>query len=181
MKTCPSDLLSGDAMERALDTLSGGGGGRSPKRAQGEPEKAAHGKTYAKRKKTRQKATQTRKTDIFTALVESDLGERCEMEYKFHPTRKWRFDYAFPFLRVAVEIDGGVWTYGRHNRASGYINDMAKFNEAAAMGWTVLKFTPDEKFTAAALETIGRALEARRNEKQTETDNTTQTLKNNKT
>ena len=173
-------------MERALDTLSGGGGGRFPKRAQGKPKEAADGKTYAKPKKTRRKATQTRKTDIFTALVESDLGERCEMEYKFHPTRKWRFDYAFPSLRVAVEIDGGVWTYGRHNRASGYINDMAKFNEAAAMGWTVLKFTPEEKFTAAALETIGRALEARRNETQaqiqTETDNTTtQTQKNDKT
>lgn len=172
MKTCPSDLSGGDALERALDTLSGGGGGRSPKRAQGEPENAADGKTCAKRKKTRRKATQTRKTDIFTALVESDLGERCEMEYKFHPTRKWRFDYAIPGLRVAVEIDGGVWTYGRHNRASGYINDMAKFNEAAAMGWTVLKFTPDEKFTAAALDTIRRALEARRQE--TANDNTNQ-------
>lgn len=102
------------------------------------------------------------------------------MEHKFHPTRKWRFDYAFPSLRVAVEIDGGVWTYGRHNRASGYLKDLEKFNEAAAEGWTVLKFTPDEQFTAGAIHAIGRALEARRTERRKQ-DNKTNTLKNDKT
>ena len=53
------------------------------------------------------------------------------VEYRFHPTRKWRFDAAFPSEKVAVEIEGGVWKYGRHNRASGFLNDMEKYNEAA--------------------------------------------------
>lgn len=52
-----------------------------------------------------------------------------------------------------------MWTYGRHNRASGYLADMEKFNEAAALGWIILKFTPQEQFRAKTLELIKKALE----------------------
>jgi very-short-patch-repair endonuclease len=65
------------------------------------------------------------------------------LEYHFHPTRKWRFDAAFPSAKVALEIEGGVWQYGRHNRASGFLKDMEKYNEAAALGWRVIR-TPWE-------------------------------------
>jgi very-short-patch-repair endonuclease len=63
-------------------------------------------------------------------------------EYKFCPTRRWRFDYAFVEEKIALEIEGGVWAYGRHNRASGYIKDMEKYNCATVMGWKVLRYTP---------------------------------------
>ena len=60
-------------------------------------------------------------------------------EYKFHPERRWRFDYAFPAQRLAVEFDGGQWVAhgGRHNRDT----DREKLNTAAAMGWRVLRFS----------------------------------------
>lgn len=89
------------------------------------------------------------------------LGVEVVAEHRFHPVRRWRFDYAIVSHRIAIEIDGGVWTYGRHNRASGYIGDMEKFNEAAALGWIVLKFTPQNQFSAKTLDLIKKALESR--------------------
>lgn len=60
-------------------------------------------------------------------------------EHRFHPTRKWRFDRAWPAYLVAVEIDGGQWLKrgGRHNTDK----DRWKLNEAAALGWRVLRFS----------------------------------------
>lgn len=62
-------------------------------------------------------------------------------EYKFHPTRKWRFDFAWPDEKVAVEIEGGIWGGGRHTRGSGYTKDCEKYNVAVVMGWRVLRLT----------------------------------------
>ena len=61
-------------------------------------------------------------------------------EFKFHPTRKWRFDFAFPDRMIAVECEGGVWTQGRHTRGSGYIADLEKYNEAQRLGWSIFRF-----------------------------------------
>lgn len=66
---------------------------------------------------------------------------RPEREYRFHPSRKWRFDFAWPQSMVAVELEGGVWTMGRHLRGSGFINDCDKYNAAAELGWIVLRYT----------------------------------------
>jgi very-short-patch-repair endonuclease len=65
-------------------------------------------------------------------------------EYKFHPTRKWRFDFAWPENAIAMECDGSVWTQGRHTRGQGFINDMEKLNEAARLGWRVFRFTTQQ-------------------------------------
>lgn len=62
-------------------------------------------------------------------------------EFKFHPTRKWRFDRADVGNRIAIEFDGGVWIKGRHTRGSGFVRDCEKFNEAAALGWRILRYT----------------------------------------
>lgn len=65
-------------------------------------------------------------------------------EHRFHPTRRFRFDYAWPDdgVRVAVEIDGGGFVGGRHNRPLGMEKDHEKMNLAVRMGWKVLRFTP---------------------------------------
>jgi len=70
--------------------------------------------------------------------IEPVLPER---ECYFHPTRKWRFDFAWLPQRVAVEIEGGLWQGGRHGTALGMIADMDKYNAAAAAGWLVLRFS----------------------------------------
>ncbi len=95
---------------------------------------------------------------MFQKLVKKELGLEVVKEYMFHPTRKWRFDYAIPEHKLAIECDGGVWNYGRHNRAAGYINDLQKFNEAAVLGWRVLKFTPDTIYSVKTLNMIKEAI-----------------------
>lgn len=65
-----------------------------------------------------------------------------EREYVFHKKRKWRFDFAWPDLLIAVEVEGGIWVGGRHVRGEGYEADCEKYNEAQLAGWMVLRFTP---------------------------------------
>jgi|SRR5579859_7917136 len=79
-------------------------------------------------------------------------------EFAFHPVRKWRFDYAWPLSRIALEIDGGIWTEGRHTRGKGKLGDMEKMSEAAILGWRVLYGTPDDLRNGNCLDRISRAL-----------------------
>jgi very-short-patch-repair endonuclease len=62
-------------------------------------------------------------------------------QYCFHPARRWRFDFAWPDAMVAVEVEGGVWTGGRHTRGAGFQADCRKYNAAVLLGWRVLRYT----------------------------------------
>ena len=64
-------------------------------------------------------------------------------EYAFCPGRRFRFDFAYPDKKIAVEGEGGVWINGRHNRGQGFINDCEKYNIACLMGWKVLRYTSE--------------------------------------
>ena len=75
-------------------------------------------------------------------------------EYKFHPSRRWRFDLAFIDHKLAIEIEGGVWIRGRHTRGSGFISDMDKYNNAVLLSWYMLRFTPNDVKVGKALKTI---------------------------
>lgn len=114
--------------------------------------------TLGRQKKKAQKPGKQPKTDLFTSICKSDLKILVEKEYIFHPTRKWRFDYSLPQYKIAIEVDGGVWINGRHNRPSGYLKDMEKFNAAAALGWVVLKFTPEELYKRATFDMIRQTI-----------------------
>lgn len=68
-----------------------------------------------------------------------------ESEHVFHPHRKWRFDYAWPWEKLGIEIDGGTWRKGGGaHRGTGFLRDLEKNREAAILGWKVLRFTPEE-------------------------------------
>jgi hypothetical protein len=75
-----------------------------------------------------------------------------EPEYRFHDKRRWRFDYYFPDYKVAIEIEGGVFQYGRHNRISGFIKDMEKYNAAAEMGILLLRYQSVQKMDVAQIK-----------------------------
>jgi hypothetical protein len=67
-------------------------------------------------------------------------------EHQFCPNRKWRFDWAWPAKKIALEIDGGILRGGRHTTSiSGRLRDIEKLNTAASMGWLVLTATTIEK------------------------------------
>lgn len=63
-----------------------------------------------------------------------------QREYKFHPDRKWRFDFAWPLQKVAVEIQGGSFISGKHSRGTQQHKDYEKYNNAALLGWRILYF-----------------------------------------
>lgn len=67
-----------------------------------------------------------------------------EQEHRFHPVRRWRFDFAWPELKLALEIDGARWGGGQggHQLVSQMDKDHEKLNTAASMGWLVLHATP---------------------------------------
>ena len=111
--------------------------------------------TQKKKKITKQKTSQT---DAFTLICKSELGMECVKEYKFHPVRKWRFDYAIPAALVAIEVEGGVWTGGRHINPKGFLNDMEKYNSATLMGWSVYRTTPDVLYTGKTLKLLKTAI-----------------------
>lgn len=79
---------------------------------------------------------------MFTQLCTKQLGAECVREYRFYIARKWRFDYALPKYKIALEVEGGVWTSGRHTRPKGFLGDMDKYNTATLCGWRVFRTTP---------------------------------------
>lgn len=87
-------------------------------------------------------------THLYTCKI------KFEQEYKFHPTRKWRADFFITGTKILVEVEGGIWSGGRHTRGKGYLGDMEKYNEAAAMGYTVLRFSTEQVKSGLALKKI---------------------------
>ena len=65
-------------------------------------------------------------------------------EHRFDSERKWRFDFAGVAERIAIEVEGGAYTRGRHTRGTGFIADMEKYNRATVLGWRVLRYTPTQ-------------------------------------
>lgn len=89
------------------------------------------------------------------ALIGLDVPER---EYRFHKVRRWRFDFAFPDRMIAVEVEGGVWSRGRHTRPGGFEADCEKYNEAALLGWRIFRVTSAMVKDGRALDIVERAL-----------------------
>ena len=83
----------------------------------------------------------------------------CVAEHRFHPTRGWRFDFAWVDFAVALEVDGGVWTRGAHGRGSGIVRDIEKGNAAVMLGWRVLRVQPRDLCMAETVEMIRTAIE----------------------
>jgi hypothetical protein len=81
-----------------------------------------------------------------------------DAEVRFDRIRRWRFDWAYPQYRIAIEREGGVWIKGRHTRPSGYLKDVEKYNEAALRGWRILRYTPAMERSGEALKLVERAL-----------------------
>jgi hypothetical protein len=74
------------------------------------------------------------------------------------PERKFRFDFAWPVLKVALEVEGGVWSRGAHGRGSGIVRDIEKYNLAVSMGWRVLRCTPDGLCLTETAELVKRTM-----------------------
>lgn len=112
------------------------------------------------RKIKRRGKVKVKKIDLFPlACLKMGLPEPVK-EYRFHPGRKWRIDYYFDAngRKVGVEVEGGIWTGGRHTRGAGFAGDMEKYNAAAGMGITILRVTPSDLLKPQTFEMIKKML-----------------------
>lgn len=78
--------------------------------------------------------------ELFLLHCRAEGIPAAKREWRFHATRMWRFDFAWPDLRVAVECEGGTFSNGRHTRGSAYREDCQKYNAAQLGGWLVLRY-----------------------------------------
>jgi len=79
--------------------------------------------------------------ELFLAQLDEYGFPEAEEEYRFHHHRRFRFDFAWPDVMIAVEIEGGTWSGGRHSSGAGYQRDCEKYNLATRDGWRVYRFT----------------------------------------
>ena len=94
---------------------------------------------------------------IMTQIRQYGLPEP-ETQAMLIPGRKWRWDLAWPSKRLAVEVQGGIWTRGKHGRGSGILNDMDKLNAAQLAGWRVLQFAVNHIDSGEAVALIEKAI-----------------------
>lgn len=81
-----------------------------------------------------------------------------EREYHFAPGRKYRADFAYPDAKLLIEVEGGTWINGRHNRGIGFERDCEKYNLAALLGFRVVRFTTTMVSDGSAVRALERLL-----------------------
>src|ERR1035437_10045375 len=87
------------------------------------------------------KAARTELEDILAKQIHIAGLPNPVREYQWTLARKWRFDFSWPTLHIAVEVEGGIWSGGRPARPAGFAADAEKYAEALIPGWKVLRVT----------------------------------------
>ena len=102
----------------------------------------------------------TYKPQIVAAYYVACGLPKPEFEFRFHPTRKWRFDIAWPSTTngLFIEVQGGIFIAGGHNRGAQMLKDFEKWNEATCLDWRGLWLQPKDLCTLETVKLIKRAL-----------------------
>lgn len=117
-------------------------------------------RTYAHkpRAKKPKRAKGESKGEETLALQLKALNIAFEREFRFCSTRRWRADFHLTGKMVLVEVEGGIWSGGRHTRGKGYIGDMEKYNVAQSLGYRVLRFSTEQVTSGLAVKQIEELL-----------------------
>jgi len=94
--------------------------------------------------------------ETFAFQLRAMKWPEARREYRFHPKRMWRLDFAWPEQKIGVEIEGGVWTGGRHSTGVGFTLDCEKYAEAMCLGWTILRVTGSQVQNGQAIDWLMR-------------------------
>lgn len=103
----------------------------------------------------------SRGEDLFALQAKAAKLPEFEREFRFDPTRRWRLDFAWHGPRVALEVEGGTWTNGRHTRGAGFEADCEKLSAAAIYGWCVIRATTGQVKRGEALAWVKEAIARR--------------------
>ena len=108
------------------------------------------------------KENREREYDMFRLKLAAFVGCEIKPEHVFFPGRKWRIDFAIVALKIGIEIEGGVWSGGRHTRGNGFVDDMEKYNAAVTLGWVILRFTPQDLNKITTFEIVKKVIELKK-------------------
>lgn len=112
-----------------------------------------------RRKRSSKSRSQTSNLELAAKqILQAHKVEPFVQEYRFHSIRRWRFDFAWPDKKLALEVEGGIFRGGRHTSPKGFINDCEKYNTAALMGWRVIRVTSPQIKSGELLEWIQQGL-----------------------
>ncbi len=111
-----------------------------------------------RRSRSPNKASEEFRRQAFLAMCRSHGIPEPIWELYFFPGRKFRFDWAWPENKIALEVQGGNWIGGRHVRPAALEDEHDKRNEAAISNWRILYCTPEEVTTGEVFPVIKRAL-----------------------
>jgi hypothetical protein len=77
-------------------------------------------------------------------------------EFRFDPKRRSRADLAWPDQKLALEIEGGAFMKkgGHRGSISGYLKDIEKYNNYSLLGWSLLRFTPQQIKSCEAYDVL---------------------------
>ena len=115
--------------------------------------KAKYAQLKPRGKPKRKKSKLSQGEEILSVQLKA-LNIRFEREYLFHPKRKWRADFHILEQKILIEVEGGIWSGGRHTRGKGYIGDMEKYNAATTLGFQVLRFSTEQVKSGLAVRQI---------------------------
>lgn len=103
------------------------------------------------------------KVDAVLAMLLEEKGLPLPVrEFVFDEKRKWRFDYCWESVKIALEVEGGRWLRkGAHNTGTALERDCAKYNEALLQGWIVLRCFPETLREPHMIHQVRRAFDLR--------------------
>jgi very-short-patch-repair endonuclease len=109
-----------------------------------------------KKRRAKSHGTQQVQSEGEATLALHLITEKIEFvqEYQFHSERKWKADFHITGTKLLIEVEGGIWSGGRHTRGKGYLGDMEKYNTAAKLGFTVLRYSTEQVKSGLAVKEI---------------------------
>lgn len=95
----------------------------------------------------------------FGAMAAGGTGKGLRDRLAKAGLKDWRFDFAWPNLKLAVEVEGGIFVGGRHNRGKGFENDLEKYDRAMSLGWNIYRCSDRLIKEGRAVRTINQLIE----------------------
>ena len=111
-------------------------------------------KTAVKTKRPKRGGKVESEGESLLSLQLKALKIAFEREFKFCQDRKWRADFHMVGKMILIEVEGGIWSNGRHTRAKGNLGDMEKYNSATALGYQVIRFSTEQVKSGLAIQQI---------------------------